>query len=81
MLKEHEMTLNDTQTAAAHVYAVEGMTCDHCAASVAEEVGELAGAERVAVDLETGRLEVAGAVDDDAVSAAVEEAGYRLAGR
>jgi copper chaperone CopZ len=36
-------------------YAVEGMTCDHCVASVREEVGEVAGVAAVDVDLSTGR--------------------------
>jgi len=69
------MTETETRT-----YAVQGMTCDHCAASVNEEVSEVAGVESVAVDLASGRLEVVGAsVGDDEVRAAVEEAGYELA--
>lgn len=61
-------------------YEVVGMTCDHCTASVAEEVGEIAGVEGVEVDLATGRLEVRGeGVSDAAVAAAVAEAGYALA--
>jgi copper chaperone len=68
--------MTDTST---RTYTVQGMTCDHCAASVTEEVGEVAGVESVAVDLESGHLEVQGpAVSDDAVAAAVEEAGYRI---
>jgi copper chaperone len=70
-----------TETA-TRIYTVEGMTCDHCRASVREEVGEVAGVDGVEVDLDSGRLEVRGAdVDDAAVDAAVEEAGYRLAER
>lgn len=57
-------------------YTVTGMTCDHCALSVSEEVGALAGVERVEVELASGRLVVDGAVSDDAVRAAVAEAGY-----
>jgi copper chaperone len=63
-----------------HTYVVEGMTCDHCRASVSEEVSEIAGVESVEVDLDSGRLEVSGpAVSDDAVRAAVEDAGYEVA--
>ena len=70
-----------TETA-TRTYIVHGMTCDHCRASVSEEVGELAGVESVAVDLESGRLEVRGPrVSDDEVEAAVEEAGYELVGQ
>lgn len=62
------------------VYTVVGMTCEHCVASVTEEVGEVPGVEGVTVDLATGAVEVSGTdVDDAAVRAAVEEAGYRVA--
>ena len=61
-------------------YAVEGMTCRHCELSVAEEVEEVQGVEAVEVDLTTRRLTVRGdEVEDAAVRAAVERAGYRLA--
>ena len=64
----------DTRT-----YTVSGMTCAHCVRSVEEEVGQVAGVESVAVDLESGRVEVAGAqVADDDVRAAVAEAGYEV---
>jgi copper chaperone len=62
-----------------HEYAVEGMTCEHCKASVTEKVSAIPGAEDVQVDLETGRLRVTGDVEYAAVNAAVDEAGYRLA--
>lgn len=61
-------------------YTVNGMTCDHCALSVTEEVGALPGVQGVDVDLASGRVSVTGpAVDDDAVRAAVAEAGYEVA--
>jgi copper chaperone CopZ len=59
-------------------YLVEGMTCEHCTASVAEEVAAVAGAHEVRVDLASGRLTIVGDVGDDAVRAAVAEAGYGL---
>ncbi|MGP9723200.1 heavy-metal-associated domain-containing protein [Corynebacterium sp. AOP40-9SA-29] len=60
-------------------YTVEGMTCGHCKASVEEEVGDIAGVTSVAVDLSTGAVSVTGEdVTDDAVSAAVAEAGYTV---
>ncbi len=60
-------------------YTVSGMTCGHCVASVTEEVTEVAGVEQVDVVLETGLLTVTGeGVSDDAVQAAVEEAGYTV---
>ena len=61
-------------------YTVVGMTCDHCASSVREEVSEVAGVSRVDVDLGSGRLAVRGeGFEDGAVRAAVDEAGYELA--
>jgi copper chaperone len=62
-------------------YTVSGMTCAHCVSSVTEEVQEIPGVDKVAVVLETGALTVTSSrpLDDDAVKAAVEEAGYRLA--
>jgi copper chaperone len=61
-------------------YTVTGMTCSHCVAAVAEEVGEVAGVGEVSVDLDTGRVTVSadGDVDDAAVREAVEEAGYEV---
>jgi copper chaperone CopZ len=61
-------------------YTVTGMTCGHCVASVTEEVQEVPGVSDVDVELETGALTVTGdGVTDEAVKAAVEEAGYQLA--
>lgn len=62
---------------AAIEYQVTGMSCGHCETSVREEVSEVPGVERVEVSAETGRLVVTGTdVDDAAVVAAVDEAGY-----
>lgn len=62
-------------------YTVSGMTCGHCVASVTEEIQEIPGVQDVAVDLPTGVATITSAepLDDDAVRAAVEEAGYQLA--
>ena len=67
--------MTDTRT-----YTVTGMTCAHCVASVTEEVQEIAGVDQVDVVLDTGALTVTSSqpLDDDAVRAAVEEAGYQL---
>ena len=62
------------------VYVVPGMSCSHCEAAVAEEISALPGVEGVAVDLATKRVEVSGtALDDAAIRAAIEEAGYEAA--
>jgi copper ion binding protein len=60
-------------------YTVQGMTCEHCVRRVTEEVGEVEGVETVDVDLASGRLTVTGSPDDEAVRAAVAEAGYSVA--
>ena len=62
-------------------YTVLGMTCGHCVASVTEELTEVAGVTAVDVVLETGAVTVVSVdpLDETAVRAAVEEAGYQLA--
>ena len=64
-----------------NTWTVTGMTCGHCVASVTEEVTEIDGVEKVEVDLATGAVTVTSTepLEDDAVRAAVEEAGYQLA--
>ena len=61
-------------------YTVDGMTCEHCVASVTEELSELPGVESVDVVLETGAVTVtsAGPLQRDDVDRAVREAGYQL---
>jgi copper chaperone len=63
-------------------YLVTGMTCGHCVSSVKEEVGQIDGVSAVEVDLASGRVTVTSAqpVAREAVAAAVDEAGYALAG-
>src|ERR687890_388956 len=58
-------------------YTVVGMTCGHCVDAVTEEVSAVPGVTAVDVDLASGGLTVSSTepVDDDAVRAAVEEAG------
>lgn len=64
-------------------HTVVGMTCGHCVSAVTEEVSGVTGVTDVRVDLATGGLTVTAdtSVDDTAVRAAVEEAGYQLADR
>ena len=59
-------------------FQVTGMTCGHCEMSVREEVSEVPGVQGVEVSHETGLLPVSSTqgVDDAAVLAAVDEAGY-----
>jgi copper chaperone len=68
-----------THTIQTRDYTVRGMTCAHCVLSVREEVSEVPGVSTVDVDLASGRMTVAGDdVRDDAVRAAVANAGYEV---
>ena len=66
---------------ATTTYTVSGMTCQHCVASVTEEVQEIQGVEDVSVELESGAVTVTSTapLEEATVRAAVEEAGYQLA--
>lgn len=65
------------------VYEVKGMTCGHCEGAVSEEVSGIEGVTSVKAEAATGRVTVESAapLSDDAVRAAVDEAGYELVGR
>ncbi|MFJ4837534.1 heavy-metal-associated domain-containing protein [Streptomyces sp. NPDC088746] len=65
------------------VYEVKGMTCGHCEGAVTEEVSGIEGVTSVQAEAATGRVTVTAAapLTDDAVRAAVDEAGYELVGR
>jgi len=61
-------------------YSVPGVSCGHCQAAIAGEVGALAGVESVEVDLETKTVAVTGdPLDEQAIIAAIDEAGYEVA--
>ncbi len=61
-----------------NTYTVTGMTCGHCEGSVREGVSQLTGVVDVEVSAATGHLAVTAqeSIDDAAVIAAVDEAGY-----
>jgi copper chaperone CopZ len=62
------------------VYTVPGMHCAHCERAVTEELERVAGVRSVAVDLETKLVRVEGDdLDDAALRAAIDEAGYDAA--
>ncbi len=61
-------------------YKVDGMTCDHCKGAVSKELSSVSGVSAVEVDLETKAVTVTGeGLDDAALRAAIEEAGYEAA--
>jgi len=63
--------------AAEATYVVTGMTCEHCKLAVTGEVAKVSGVTFVDVDLDTKLVRVHGTdVDEAAVIAAIDEAGY-----
>ncbi|MBD0747407.1 heavy-metal-associated domain-containing protein [Streptomyces sp. CBMA152] len=64
------------------VYQVSGMTCGHCEGAVSSEISEIDGVGSVTAVAATGRVTVVSAapLDEEAVRAAVDEAGYELVG-
>lgn len=65
-------------------FRVSGMTCDHCVAAVSDEIGAIDGVTGVSVVLDpaeasTVTVHANQPVADQAVAAAVDEAGYAMA--
>jgi copper chaperone len=61
-------------------YSVPGVSCEHCVGALNSEVEQVEGVESVVVDLESNRVKVKGRyIDDGAVRAAIDDAGYDIA--
>jgi copper ion binding protein len=61
-------------------YSVPGMSCEHCKTAITTEVSAVDGVQAVNVDLDTKQVAVRGNnLDDEAVRAAIDEAGYDIA--
>jgi copper chaperone len=61
--------------------SVPGISCDHCKMSIEEAVGEIAGVDKVEVDISARTVDLS--FDDDAVGLdqiidAIEEVGYEV---
>ncbi|MFE3266513.1 heavy-metal-associated domain-containing protein [Streptomyces sp. NPDC059215] len=74
-------TQTDTQGSITAVYQVSGMSCGHCEGSVSGEIAGIAGVSSVQAVAATGEVTVVSAapLDEEAVRAAVDEAGFELA--
>lgn len=64
-------------------YRVTGMTCGHCVSAVSEELRKVPGVRSVDIDLKPGEDSIVDVtsdspLDEAAVAAAVDEAGYEL---
>lgn len=70
------------EAAVETTYKVQGMTCEHCVNAVTGELTKIDGVTSVAIDLDNGdvTVESSAPLDPAAVAAAVDEAGYELAG-
>jgi len=73
--KQEEMKMKKVMT-------IEGMMCAHCTGRVQKALEEIEGVESVVMNLEQKSAEVTlnGQVSDDALKAAVTEAGYDVVG-
>lgn len=60
-------------------FSVPGASCGHCSAAISDEVGKVEGVTAVEVDLDTKLVTVSGHADQQAVVAAIDEAGYDAA--
>jgi copper chaperone len=66
---------------ASITYSVPGISCDHCRVAITREVSQVVGVGAVEVDLVAKRVVVRGEqIDDGALRAAIDEAGYEIAG-
>lgn len=62
------------------VYSVPTISCGHCKASIEGEVGKVAGVASVQVDIDAKTVTVEGDATDEALRAAIDEAGFDVAG-
>lgn len=78
-----DATITVQGTGVTTVYKVSGMTCGHCEGAVSKELSALEGVTAVTADAGTGEVAVTSTapLDEEAVRAAVDEAGYELVGR
>ena len=61
-------------------YSVPDISCGHCRTAITSEVSTVAGVESVDVDLDAKTVTVTGStLDETAVIAAIDEAGYEVA--
>ncbi|HEX9259197.1 MAG TPA: cation transporter [Acidimicrobiales bacterium] len=63
-----------------YVYEVPGISCGHCKNAIEGEVSKVAGVRRVDVSIEDKIVTVEGTAADADLRAAIDEAGYEVAG-
>lgn len=63
-----------------HVFEVPGISCGHCRMAIETQVAGVPGVDRVTVDVERKLVEIEGNAGSPDVVAAINEAGYEVAG-
>jgi copper chaperone len=59
-------------------YSVPGISCGHCKSAIEGEITPLADVDSVVVDIDAKTVLVVGDITEEAVRAAVDEAGYEV---
>lgn len=62
------------------VYSVPDISCGHCKQAIESEVGTVSGVSSVTVDIDQRTVTVEGEATDADIRAAIDEAGYEIAG-
>lgn len=60
-------------------YLVPDISCGHCKSAIEGEVSQLDDVAEVSVDIDARTVTVSGSASDDAIHAAIAEAGYEVA--
>jgi copper chaperone len=68
------------ETTMTQAFRVTGMTCDGCVRAVTNAIKAQAPGANVSVDLSSGTVTVAGAVDTRAIAGAITDAGFGFGG-
>ena len=61
-------------------YDIPGISCGHCKVAIEGEIAKVPAVASVVVDIDARTATVTGETDDAAVRAAIDEAGYDVAG-
>ena len=60
-------------------FDVPGISCGHCKSAIEGALDGLDGVETATVDIDAKTVSVRGTASDEAVTAAIDEAGYEVA--
>jgi len=63
----------------SRTYSVPDISCDHCKHAIEGEVAGVPGVDTVLVDVPSKTVIVDGSATDEAIRAAIDDAGYAVA--